>query len=508
MYEYEWIPGPLARTDVVEEMAALYSRHYGIWGAGSGLEGKPVRLSGARLRDWLTPESRIALAREGDEVIGYAIAVQSNLPRHGMVSWVTQFVVHEQYRRQDVGKTLLFTIWHVSNHFAWGLVSANPYAVRALEKATRRRCLPSRIGRHHSALLKMGTTAAPYIHNTTEFIVGRDESRVNTGFLLDHSGLPKMLSDVTTEENPWSMGPIPEGWEWFAFTFHDQPPIALTEKELEQMLLASDSVTKRAYSRMLVRRSTQLWTKHSDSEVDFIIGNCIPKAAGSILDFGCGSGRHALGLAGKGFAVTGIDYVEDFIRIAQKGACDRGLHNVTFQAGDCRTIALGVQFDAAVCLYDVIGTYADDEDNFRILANMTRHLKPGGALLLSVMNLELTERRAQQWFSVTADPQTLLHLKASNTMERTGDIFDPEYYAIDRETKLVYRKEQFSEGDRLPEELLVRDRRYTNSAIQGLCMRAGLNVRWSRYVRSGHWEESLPRDSDLAKEILVLCEKA
>ena len=45
---------------------------------------------------------------------------------------------------------------------------------------------------------------------------------------------------------PWSMGPLQEGWEWFAFTFRDQQQIDLTRKEIEQMLLASDAVTKHA----------------------------------------------------------------------------------------------------------------------------------------------------------------------------------------------------------------------------------------------------------------------
>ena len=43
-YEYEWIPGALAPTSAVEEMAALYSKHYGVWGQGSGREGQPIRL--------------------------------------------------------------------------------------------------------------------------------------------------------------------------------------------------------------------------------------------------------------------------------------------------------------------------------------------------------------------------------------------------------------------------------------------------------------------------------
>ena len=379
--------------------------------------------------------------------------------------------------------------------------------MRALEKATRRRCVPRRIQRHQAAILKLGTSIAPYIHTSSELIVDADQSRINSDFLLDHSSLDRMLLDVTGPDKPWLLGPLQEGWEWFAFTFQDQPPIALSGEELRQMLLASDDVTKRAYSRMLMRRADQHWAKHTDAEVEFIARTCLSTGATSILDFGCGCGRHTLALARRGLAAVGVDYVEDFIHAARSEASAQHLNDAVFQVADCRVTNLNQQFDAAICLYDVIGTYADDADNFNVLLNLARHLKPGGALLLSVMNFELTARRAQRWFSINSEPQELLELEASDTMEKTGNVFDPKYYLIDRDTNLVYRKEQFSEGTHLPEELLVRDRRYTKAEIEHLCDQAGLTVRWARFVRSGKWEEPLPGESDVAKEILVLCTK-
>ena len=93
-------------------------------------------------------------------------------------------------------------------------------------------------------------------------------------------------------------------------------------------------------------------------------------------------------------------------------------------------------------------------------------------------------------------------------MEKTGNVFDPEFYLIDRDTKIVYRKEQFTKGLGLPEEILVRDRRYTETQIREYCKGAGLDVVWSRAVRSGNWDAALPSDSAKAKEILVLCRRA
>jgi hypothetical protein len=92
-------------------------------------------------------------------------------------------------------------------------------------------------------------------------------------------------------------------------------------------------------------------------------------------------------------------------------------------------------------------------------------------------------------------------------MEKSGNVFNPDYYLIDRDKKIVYRKEQFREGEEVFEELLVRDRRYTIEEVTYMCTAVGLRVDWSRFVRAGHWDEPLDRESDRAKEILVKCQK-
>lgn len=507
MYEYHWLPGSLVQSELLREFAHLYTDQYGIWGDLGPNPGKPVRLSPERLRQWLVPDSLVVWSTLLGNLVGYAIAVQAALKDYGTISWVTQLVVHEAHRQQDVGKTLLFTIWRFTNHFAWGLLTANPFAVRALEKATRRRCEPRRIGRDALHLTQLGPSLAPYFTAMTEVIVDDRESRANTGFFLDHSQLPAMLSAATSPEKPWKLGPLSQGWEWFAFTFHDQDQISLTTKELDEMLTASDKLTKYAYSRMALTGGKQLWATHHTLEVDFLVKSCHLDQTNSVADFGCGQGRHTIELALRGFSATGVDYIPSFIQAAKARALSSNAINANFEEGDCRTLDLGRTFDLVLCLYDVIGSYTDENDNFAILRNLAKHAKPGGYVLFSVMNMELTERMAKNWFSLTSEADKLLALRASPTMETTGNVFNPEFYLIDRDTKIVYRKEQFTKGEGLPEEILVRDRRYTEAQIREHCKTAGLDVLWTRFVQSGRWDIALPNDSTKAKEILVLCRK-
>ena len=285
-YVYQWIHGGFVGTELLEELAALYSSQYGTWGLSSERPFQPIRLSARLIQRWLVhAESRLAYASSDGKIVGYAVAVQPKVAGLGVISWVTQLVVHVDHRRRDVGKRLLYSIWEFSDHFAWGLVTANPYAVRALEKATRRRCDPHCIVRHHERLLTLGETYVPYLHAGTECAVGNEESPINTEFFIDHTELPYMLKDVTKPDVPWPLGRIPEGWEWFAFTFRDQKEIGLSGTEIEAMMRTSDEVAKRAYSAMRLDASHR-WAQYTPAEVQFIIRECKLGLAGRLSTLG------------------------------------------------------------------------------------------------------------------------------------------------------------------------------------------------------------------------------
>jgi 2-polyprenyl-3-methyl-5-hydroxy-6-metoxy-1,4-benzoquinol methylase len=506
--EYSWTPGTMASPELIAECSNLYSSNYGLWsGRSQEHAGQRIRLSPKRISKWfVSDDAMVAQARLGGVLIGYAIAVRTRVPKYGIVSWVTQLVVEEKYRKQDIGKTLLFSIWGLSDHFAWGVISSNPYAIRALEKATRRRCVPERIMKNRRKLVSLGARHVPYVSARAEVEITGDRSKINTEFYVDHSGLRETIARVTTKETPWLLGPIEEGWEWFAFTFQDQGQIALTSEEVMKMIDVSDQVTRLAYSRMRLGVSHR-WAHHTDKEAALIRSYCSLQTGQAVLDFGCGPGRHSFALATMGLNVVGVDYIEDFIDSASDGAGQLQGSSPTFIVGDCRNVVLGRQFDAAICLCDVIGTYAENSENLRILENIATHLKPDGRALISVMNYELTEHLAKHTFSLRNEPNRLLMFPASGTMERTGDVFNPEYYMLDKASQVVYRKEQFVEGNLLPTELIVRDRRFRKQEIEEMCGLAGLEVVWSRFVQAGRWDVPLDSRNGKAKEILLLCRK-
>ena len=149
---YEWIFGNFISgnqlyENLINECSQLYSTQYGKWSySASQNPGQKNKLSPKRSREWVeSGNSSLYYAKDGDMLVGYAIAIQLDIPKYGAISWVTQLVVHENYRNQEIAKNLLHSIWGFTDNFAWGIISANPYAIRALEKTTRRRSDPVRI---------------------------------------------------------------------------------------------------------------------------------------------------------------------------------------------------------------------------------------------------------------------------------------------------------------------------------------------------------------------------
>lgn len=125
------------------------------------------------------------------------------------------------------------------------------------------------------------------------------------------------------------------------------------------------------------------------------------------------------------------------------------------------------------------------------------------------MNMELTENIVpkEKKGSMKKNPNILMKLPPSNIMQANGDIFNPEFLAIDTDTGLVYRKEQFSGDNGLSAEYVIRDKRYTRKEICNLIERQGFEILDIFFVRAGHFDEPLEALDTHAKEICIVAKK-
>lgn len=122
-----------------------------------------------------------------------------------------------------------------------------------------------------------------------------------------------------------------------------------------------------------------------------------------------------------------------------------------------------------------------------------------------MLNLELTSNIAiHKTKEVSQDPEQLLSLRPSGTMKESGNIFLPDYFLLETNTGIVYRKEQFENDGQLSAEYVIRDKRYSGSEISNMLERAGFNIKEIRYVQAGRWDKPLESTDAKAKEILVI----
>jgi len=106
----------------------------------------------------------------------------------------------------------------------------------------------------------------------------------------------------------------------------------------------------------------------------------------SVLDVACGTGRHAVVMAGLGYDVLGIDLSAASIAIAQRLTRS----NLRFQVLDMRQISLVDRFDVALNLFTSFGYFGVEADERRVLAGIYRALKPGGEIVIDFLNAERT----------------------------------------------------------------------------------------------------------------------
>ncbi|MGE3547092.1 MAG: class I SAM-dependent methyltransferase [Kofleriaceae bacterium] len=122
----------------------------------------------------------------------------------------------------------------------------------------------------------------------------------------------------------------------------------------------------------------------TQSEAEFVIDAMGLQPGAQVLDLGCGYGRHAMELAARGFHVVGLDLSTPLLVRGGEEAQRRNL-TINFIRGDMRELDFEGQFDGAYCLFSTFG-YFDDETNKKTMANVARALKPGGRLLLEILN--------------------------------------------------------------------------------------------------------------------------
>jgi SAM-dependent methyltransferase len=122
--------------------------------------------------------------------------------------------------------------------------------------------------------------------------------------------------------------------------------------------------------------------KDYQAEVEYI-NNLIVKNCNkpqTILDLGCGTGKHDFLLNRMGYKITGVDLSEKMISIANSNINEKN-DNLNFLVGDVRNLDLSSKFDVVISLFHVASYQISNTDIKSFIRTAKNHLKPGGKLI-------------------------------------------------------------------------------------------------------------------------------
>lgn len=130
----------------------------------------------------------------------------------------------------------------------------------------------------------------------------------------------------------------------------------------------------------------ECFTQGTLGECDFIEKEININKTLSILDLGCGTGRHSIELARRGYKVTGVDLSFSQLQRAKEKAKEQQTQ-INFLQGDARNLPFLNEFDLVIMLCEgAFPLMETDEMNFEILKNAEKVLRKPGKLIFTTLN--------------------------------------------------------------------------------------------------------------------------
>ncbi len=114
--------------------------------------------------------------------------------------------------------------------------------------------------------------------------------------------------------------------------------------------------------------------------VDSLIKEYNPNTK-TILELGCGTGKHAQLLSLKGYRIVGVDQSDEMLNVAKSRKYSK---EVSFFPGDIRNFRCGKTVETVISLFHVISYQTSNEDIDSAFQTAANHLKAGGIFIFDV----------------------------------------------------------------------------------------------------------------------------
>jgi len=220
--------------------------------------------------------------------------------------------------------------------------------------------------------------------------------------------------------------------------------------------------------------------KDYTAEVDYVdrLIKFYNKSAKTILDMGCGTGRHAELFCEKGYIVHGIDISENMLKIAEKRRMGKE-DTLTFSHSSIQELDLNKKFDVVVSLFHVISYQNTNDEVIKAFETAKKHLNSDGlfifdfwygpAVLTDLPTIRV-KRFENENIKVTRIAEPILHAQ-DNIVDVNYDIF-----IEDKSSKEITEKKE-----------LHKMRYFFDTELEMICEKVGFEV-----VNKYEWMSKTP----------------
>ena len=190
----------------------------------------------------------------------------------------------------------------------------------------------------------------------------------------------------------------------------------------------------------------------ADRHVDFVVSHLEGPDPRLVLDLACGAGRHSAALRRRGYEVVGADLSVSLL--ATPPRCPMAV------AADMRCLPFRVEsFDWVLNFFTSFGYFERERENFRVLEEITRLLRPNGRFMIDFLNKE----------------RVIAELREQEVQERGGRKIHIERW-YDPATRRINKRMRLENPDGRPSTYLESVRAYDRDEVTIGARWAGLEV--------------------------------
>lgn len=140
-------------------------------------------------------------------------------------------------------------------------------------------------------------------------------------------------------------------------------------------------------------------TAEREKQLDWLWRQLNLESGAQVLDVTCGPGLYAVPLAKRGCRITAVDFSPASVAYARQLAESEGVAaRCTFTEQDVREAEWETAvYDAAIFLYGQLAVFTRAEAE-ALLAKITKALKPGGKLVVELLDQERVDKKKSTWW--------------------------------------------------------------------------------------------------------------